>query len=302
VELFIQHLPAQGKAALNRLTAELDQQFYPESATDLVVHLSAGPLARPRESLLRNFVLVCLKGLFAPQVPPTEAAALEVSRYRMVLARRESRILATLLALHQLHGQAAVAAIADRLDQLVAAAGDSRLSLAVQLVHAVPDSWHALGPAQQNRLLRFVQKMPGEELHPGLRLAWASAILRPAAEERFAGLMANDWYRLGDAPFPSEWLGIALNRLDESTTWDRSNAIIRSLLKPSITELSIYDIDRVVRAAATNTEIRDAFGFAELLTVAAESPIGSELVVESLRRHDLLENVRDRVSWIDATA
>ena len=297
VELFLQRPPAQGKAALDRLTRELDQQFYPESIEDLLVHLAAGPLARPRESLLRNFLLVALKYLFAPQPAPATAVARDRIRYDADQLRRERRVILTVTALHRLHGEAAVGAIANRLDQLVASSEESRLALAVQLFSSVPEAWYALRQAQHNRLVRFVRQMPADYLLPGLRLAWDLEFLHAAAEERFANLLTQEWYRLGDAPFPADWLSAALTKLEASTNWDRSNAIIRGVLMPGVADLTIADIDRVIRTAQTNLEIRDAFGFAELLT-AATNVVGLDFVVESLGRYDLLENMRPRVSWV----
>ncbi len=40
VDLFLQHPPAQGKAALDRLTSDLDRPFYPDSLADLETHLA----------------------------------------------------------------------------------------------------------------------------------------------------------------------------------------------------------------------------------------------------------------------
>ena len=57
----LQHPPVQGKAALSRLVAEVDSQYFPKSTEDAVRHFSHGPLASPREALVRNFLMVLIK-------------------------------------------------------------------------------------------------------------------------------------------------------------------------------------------------------------------------------------------------
>ena len=52
---------AQGKQALERLVSELDSSFFPSRRKDTLVFLQAGALARPRESLLKNYLSVLLK-------------------------------------------------------------------------------------------------------------------------------------------------------------------------------------------------------------------------------------------------
>ncbi|MGD1325394.1 hypothetical protein ACNHE5_10805 [Pandoraea pnomenusa] len=54
---------AQGKRALDRLQAELDSNFFPAERADVAVFLKAGPLAKPRDSLLRGYISIILKRL-----------------------------------------------------------------------------------------------------------------------------------------------------------------------------------------------------------------------------------------------
>src|SRR5690606_36378916 len=93
----LQHGPAQGKAAMDRLLSELEQNYFPKSVDELVVHLEHGPLGRPRASLVRNFVIVLLKRYFA-EPPEAPESVLEAIRFRSSVAQAERRIVRTLAA------------------------------------------------------------------------------------------------------------------------------------------------------------------------------------------------------------
>lgn len=57
----LQHPPVQGKYALDRLLQEIDSDYFPSTVHEAKVAFSSGPLRRPRESLVRNLVLVLAK-------------------------------------------------------------------------------------------------------------------------------------------------------------------------------------------------------------------------------------------------
>jgi hypothetical protein len=50
----LQHPPVQGKAALDRLAAEVASQYFPSTLEDAIRHFQQGPLARPREALVTS--------------------------------------------------------------------------------------------------------------------------------------------------------------------------------------------------------------------------------------------------------
>jgi hypothetical protein len=294
VESFLRHAPAQGKAALERVLMEIEQQYYPDSLDDLRAHLSAGPLGNPRESLLRNFLIVALKHLLAPELIPEEAAPAERLRLRTEQRRRERRLLAMVAALHALHGEAVIALVTDRLDQIVSGADDDRLAFAVELVASVGGYWQVLSEAQQRRLQRFVADMPRERLNPTLVRAWETDVFREAAEQRVANFRNLDWQALEPGAIPEAWIRRAVNMLIGSTSWDTSNALIRGILIPSIDHLTVEDVERVIEAATTNPDILEAFAFPQFLSLAAGTGIGRERIEESLAHHGLTDSLRDR--------
>ena len=57
----LQHPPAQGKIALNLLMNAVSSEYFPSGRNEAKVAFMSGPLRRPRESLIRNFVQVLVK-------------------------------------------------------------------------------------------------------------------------------------------------------------------------------------------------------------------------------------------------
>jgi hypothetical protein len=57
----LQHQPVQGKYALERLVGEVRSEYFPETSAKAAQALSSGPLKRPRDSLVRNFVIILMK-------------------------------------------------------------------------------------------------------------------------------------------------------------------------------------------------------------------------------------------------
>src|SRR5262249_3151543 len=57
----LEHPPAQGKFALERLQREVASEYFPISAKEARESLSLGPLKHPRESLVSNFIIILFK-------------------------------------------------------------------------------------------------------------------------------------------------------------------------------------------------------------------------------------------------
>src|SRR6185295_4922500 len=177
----LEHGPAQGKAALERLVAELETTYFPSTVDELLVHLEHGPLGHPRASLVRNFLLVLVKRLF--ETPPEVVGDLLAQlRARSAIEQSHGRILLTLRVLVRMHREVSLATFADKLDDLVARVDDDRLTTPVKLCSTLPDLWPMLSAAQKNRLSRFVSSMPPANIPKALPAAWSVPELRPIVE------------------------------------------------------------------------------------------------------------------------
>ena len=154
----LEHGPAQGKSAIERLTAELEKDYFPETVENTIAHLEQGPLKNPRNTLVRNFVVLLLKRYFAKD-ESEGLNLLDVVRARGARTRSMQRASLVLQALLAMHHEQTMDALAERLNTLMASASDKQRQDALDLVFTMPDLWSLLSPAQHNRLADFDGRM-----------------------------------------------------------------------------------------------------------------------------------------------
>jgi hypothetical protein len=251
VTYVLMQAPVQGKAALERLEADLRQTYYPTELEDVIKLHRHGPLARPRDALVRNFVVLLLKGHFQP-------ATFTVRNWH-------GRVLQTLRAVIELHREVAIRALEERLDELVRKT--DKLSAAVTLCHSVPEAWSALKDPQRERLQRYIVSMPRADIVDCLELAWEFAPLRAQALARARKATGEDWSSLSDCfvfGAPPEVLKIAVQRMCDAGTFNAANAP-GALVLASVDDLSPEVIRQLFEAAAANSQLRHANRFLELV-------------------------------------
>jgi hypothetical protein len=136
----LQHEPAQGKQALERLTNEVQSEYFPIEIPKAVTSLSSGPLKRARESLTRNFVTLLLK-----------KALEKASDWK-----QPYRIFAALAATKQLQPHVFEKTLREKLPQLLNALADSHLNEASDFVIKFPDCWDYLPASNKNKIEAFI--------------------------------------------------------------------------------------------------------------------------------------------------
>ena len=292
----LQHGPAQGKAAMDRLLSELEQTYFPKSVDELVVHLEHGPLGRPRASLVRNFVIVLLKRHFAELPAPPSEALLEAIRFRTQQAQLARRIVRTLAAVVRMHRELAVGALNEKLDGLVAQATDARLGALLVLAASVGDVWHALSQAQRNRVGRYVRAMPPADFEEALRAAWSIAEVQPDAWARIVD--GDSWAALAkvDDP-PAEWVQIAIDKMSKASTWGEANPP-RTFLGACAHLISEEQAKTLLRAASENAELQSSWGVKDTLAALSRSPaMGPERVKTLVEEAGLADTYSGEQWW-----
>ena len=144
----LQHPPVQGKFALDRLVQEVESEYFPSTAKDARVAFASGPLRRPRESLVRNLVLVFAKTVLKDSPD----------------YKRRMRLTAALRAISELHPLPYAAALSERLSPLFRAVPDAELSAATTFLQYVADSWQYLEADVRQRLQNYVRELPAKNL------------------------------------------------------------------------------------------------------------------------------------------
>lgn len=144
----LQYPPVQGKYALDRLLREVESEYFPTNAKEAQVAFSSGPLKRPRESLVRNFVIVLTKALLNDKPD----------------FKRRMRLVAALDATAGLHQRVFSTALRERLSALFRAVPDPSLSAAIYFLRDVKDTWHYLEEDVTQRMERYVIHLPSIDL------------------------------------------------------------------------------------------------------------------------------------------
>jgi hypothetical protein len=136
----LQHRPVQGKYALERLLREVDSEYFPDTSTKAVQALSSGPLKRPRDSLVRNFVIVLLKNVLTPKID----------------WKADRRYFAALSAVRELHHRVFDTTINERLSSLFRGLPDDALFRGIQVLMTFKDYWDTLPNDIQVKLEGYV--------------------------------------------------------------------------------------------------------------------------------------------------
>jgi hypothetical protein len=177
----LQHPPAQGKHALDRLLREVASEYFPDDVAKATASLSSGPLKRPRASLVRNFTLVLLKQAFQHGTD----------------WRAQWRVFAALGAVRTLHPIVFEATLAERFSDLFRLVEDQHLTIGIQALQRLPNCWHHLAADVQHRLETFVRHLPPAALG-GLDFLLEYPPLQAQASDRLAGATREE---LLSAPF-----------------------------------------------------------------------------------------------------
>lgn len=144
----LQHPPAQGKYALDRLRQDVESEYFPASKDEARIAFSSGPLKRPRESLVRNFVLILIKALLE-----------KTSDYK-----RRLRLKAALNATAELHHRVVSATFHERLSALFRVIPDTSLSTVIYFLRDINDVWQHLEADVTQRIQNYVKNLPSKDI------------------------------------------------------------------------------------------------------------------------------------------
>jgi hypothetical protein len=165
VEIMLGRAPVQGKAALARLFDEIKSDYFPNTIDQALAHFLRGPLARAKDSLIRNFMIGITKAYFFESKPSSE--------------RRRMR--AAIGAVIEMHRDRAEKFIAADLVELIRPMPDDKLWMIIAFTCKLPAVWSALGPAIRGKVRAYVANAPDKD--PMLRPAAGAALDMPDLSE-----------------------------------------------------------------------------------------------------------------------
>lgn len=255
----LQHPPVQGKYALDRLRAEIDSDYFPTNPLDAKIAFLSGPLRRPRESLVRNLVVLLLKALLKEKPD----------------FKRRARLVAALHATQLLQPEQFARAVVGVVSAIFRSVPDQDIHSQVDLLKTMPGIWVYLDMDVQKRVQNYVYELPSgqiEDISALLRLEF----LRNQARQRLRRVTRKE---INDSLFfdlheeLAAWMieqYLSSNSFDDANEWARQLAIYTSDFTPD-------QIRSIIRGAGRNSQVVGSFQLESLLNnIKTKNKISAE--------------------------
>jgi len=249
VSHLLQHPPVQGKYALDRLVKEIDSEYFPDNKDKAKVSLASGPLRKPRESLVRNFVVVLIKKLLKEDLD----------------WKQNRRVAAALNATFELHPQGYSAAFSEKLSPLLRSLEDAELERVIAFFKLTTDTWQYVEGDIRQRIESFVAALPSN-LIDDVDFLLSFAPLRQHTLSRIAIATREELIDTIFFILPSEVADRLITIYLESQNFDQANEWAKHLAI-HVSSFNEEQIRRIVTSAAKNEQLLYSFELGALLNV-----------------------------------
>ena len=250
----VQHLlskePVQGKAAFDRIVAEIKSPYFPRTEALARQHFDAGPLRRARRPLIRSLVIGLCKSLLNDNNPPDE----------------RSRQVAAVRAILDMHRQESEAVVREDLPKIMSGVAPDALWKLIALCGAIPVAWDSAGVAVQGTCERYLNEVTDPATRPkAIAAAFGVPKLQPIAAQRVNTLGASE---LGDAIAEQpvkEFKELATSLFAEAASFRQAESHMERLIMPLASVFESTDLERILASASENGQIWDAGGLSGML-------------------------------------
>lgn len=252
----VQHLlmqePVQGKAALDRLYADVESAYFPTNPEKAREFLSQGPLRRPKDNLVTNFTASLVTSLLREQPMPFD-------KFR----RRASALNAT----RAMHRALVEPVLASKATSVISTLPDDQLPRAAQFIALVTDTWALLPSGVTDKLSAFVDKLDPTVDPLTLSILLDVPELATAVRSRIAATSAKGLAALiAHRPRP-EFVPSAINHYVASGSFVIANSHAHSLIIPLASLFNKDQLEELMQRAAANSEVTGSFELASALGV-----------------------------------
>ena len=275
VEYLLSRPPVQGKAALERLQTEVTSEYFPEELDLAIRYFENGPLKRPRESLVRNFLVSLLKRFLLEDVDEST----------------QRRHAAAVGAVRYMHHDISQRVLTQELSKIMRSVEDEEVWKMADLLRLVPDVWEFLEDDVSIKMLAYFRDMPDERLVPDLLAALDVPAFKKEALARLDSVGRRDLYdliRADQEEAREEFVERAVELYEASGSFEGANFIGLRLIAPFSQHLQPDHVTRIIVAASTNDQISGSFNLRsvfEKIRKAEVIPTGE--FDERVRMHNL---------------
>ncbi len=249
IEYLLQRPPVQGKAALARLMSDVDSDYFPTKVEEAVKHFSDGPLARPRASLVRNFVIALIKNFLGQELDIRS----KVSHY------------IALLAMSELHSRIFHETLAEKLNDIVVALPDEYLVNVLSFVADISDTWQWLRENSKNKVRMYVRNMPLEEEFVSLKNAFVIPDLIPDALVRLDYAEASGFIPLIDSldalneNVRLQILEKSIENYKRAESFSAANNAGKNIIIPLANKFAPNQIEEIIQICAEHSQVKPSY-------------------------------------------
>ncbi|WP_138465362.1 hypothetical protein [Poseidonocella sp. HB161398] len=244
----LQHEPAQGKFALDRVLSQIQSEYFPSSRTDILRTFQNGPIRRARPSLVRALISVLLKDLFLKE---------NETHDQMV------KLVASLNSINTMHRTVYSDRSAEILPAIVSRVSDKDLHRVAYRISKLSDGWDFLEVMQKSRIQRYVEKIPTDQfvMIPSL-LSFPP--LNASATNRVKFAAIDDIEEIFPFSVPEEIIDRTIKLYHSSRNYHQANRIARTLQVFSLS-FGADHVDLLLSTAKENDQVTESFEFPNLL-------------------------------------
>lgn len=270
--------PVQGRAALERLQKEVLSEYFPTDKDDAIAHFAHGPLARPRDSLVRNFTILLLKMLLP-------------ERQKDMCYKRQTTALIALRHWSQTR-PVVEATLAEKLNDIVRNLDDSKFGVVLLFLRDIQDNtvWNLFAEDVQIRIRNFVVAKPVQALVRILSWLLDFEPLRDIIQERIPTLTTEQLQNVVPLVPRPEFLGQALTLYAQSGSYDQANSYAENLILPLIPCFNEQTIYALFDSAAQNRQIYDSRKFHTVVNTLCQEHSNLDILCIALSFYEKHKN------------
>ncbi|MEA2585693.1 MAG: hypothetical protein QOF33_3778 [Thermomicrobiales bacterium] len=246
--------PVQGQFAAERIWRQIRSEYFPTDVDEAIEDMATGPLARARPTLVRSIVVGLTKSLLMDERSTQER-------------RRQFTALRAVLHMHRETGESVLRADLPRIfDHLE----DDAFARVVKFVRRIPFGWDVLTEPNRTKVKQYVASCSVEEAASVIPAALRVPPLAETARTRLEDLPDYAISKLLSGTPDHLAVEIAIRRFVESRSFKEARSRGGTLLVAATPHLNNDQIERVLAAFVSNSQIRYATGMPVLLAKVLE--------------------------------
>ncbi|WP_457809152.1 hypothetical protein [Kushneria sp. EE4] len=258
VEYLLQYPPSQGKRALERLTNEVNSDYFPTNIDQALINFNKSPLHRARGSLVRNFIIVLIKKFLDAQTA----------------AKERNKITTALKAIEEMHLERYSSTLDEKLSNIIREREDKAIPAATLLVNLMGSVWLHLDDDIRHKINSYVANIPSSEIS-SLEFLNEHDFLKESVRKRSEKITLDE---MNDVLFmepPKPILDRIITVYGNSASFDEANRIAK-MMRIYISDMNKLQINKLISRCGENDQILGSFDF-DIIVSAIKQRKGSEI-------------------------